>query len=107
MSYFDDYLTIIFIVKIIFIILAMYGLYIKLHKHSDIKLLNTIKYWKGRTEFIFITLMSVLFMYLFIPIDHHIVMIDSELKLLLFLFGFTLLLTENWYNFIHNSIFFK
>ena len=107
MTYFDSYLTCIFIVKIIFIILAIYGLFIKAHRPNNTKLLEKITYWKSRSEFIFISLMSILFMYLFNPIDDHVDRIDSELKLLLFLFGFTLLFTENWYKFIHTSIFSK
>jgi hypothetical protein len=34
-------------------------------------------------------------------------MIDKEAKLLLFLFGFVLLLTENWSTFLQESIWFK
>ena len=105
MTYFDRYLTFIFIVKIIFIILAIYGLYIKAYSPNNTKLLKIIKFWKGKSEFIFIFLMAILFIYLFNPRYNHLNLIDSELKLLLFLFGFTLLLTENWYNFIHITIF--
>jgi hypothetical protein len=104
MKYFDRYLTLIFIVKIIFIILAIYGLYIRAQNSNNTKLLNIITFWKSRSEFIFITLMSILFIYLFNPLDDHVNRIDSELKLLLFLFGFTLLFTENWYSFIHNLL---
>jgi hypothetical protein len=104
MTYFDSYLTFIFMVKFIFVVLAMYGLYVKAHSRSNTKLLGKIQIWKSNSEFIFISLMAILFMYLFNPLDDHVYMIDSELKLLLFLFGFTLLLTENWYNFIHRSI---
>lgn len=103
MSYFDSYLTLTFIIKIIFIILAIYGLYIKTFSPNT-KLLGIIKFWKGKIEFIFIFLMAILFMYLFNPRYDHLYLIDSELKILLFLFGFTLLLTENWYDFINSSI---
>lgn len=107
MKYFDIFITLIFVVKIAFIILAVYRLYIKAKKSQDKKLLATIEYWKSRCEFVFITLMSVLLMYLFNPRANNINMISSETKLLLFLFGFVLLLTENWSSFIHESIWFK
>jgi len=107
MTYFDGYLKILLIVKIIFVMLALLGLYVKLHNPNNTKLANILTYWKGRSEFIFISLMSVLFIYLFNPVNDHVDMIDFELKFMLFLFGFTLLLTENWYTFIHKSIFFK
>ncbi len=107
MNYFDMYVTIIFIVKIAFIILAVYRLYIKAKKPQDKKLLTTIEFWKDRMEFIFITLMSIFLIYLFNPRANNINMINSESKLLLYLFGFVLLLTENWSSFIHESPWFK
>lgn len=105
MEYFRNYLKIILIVKIVFILLAIYGLFIQYFKPIDKKVLNTVTYWRSRSEFMLITLMSILFMYLFNPLNDHIDRIDSEIKFVLFLFGFTLLLTENWYEFIHTSIF--
>lgn len=107
MEYFHGYLKIILIIKVIFILLAIYGLFIKFFRPLDNKILNNITYWKGRSEFILITLMSILFMYIFNPLNDHVDRIDTELKFILFLFGFTLLLTENWYNFMHTSIFSK
>jgi hypothetical protein len=103
MYYFDIYITLIFIVKIVFIILATYKLHIKNKKIQDKKLLQTLEVWKRRVEFIFITLMSLLLVYLFNPRTNHISMIDSETKMLLFLFGLVLLLTENWTSFIYEK----
>jgi hypothetical protein len=107
MKYFDMYITLIFIVKIVFIILAVYRLYVKAKKPQDKKLLETVEFWKGRFEFIFITLMSFLLVYLFNPRANNIGMIDGETKLLLFLFGIVLLLTEGWSSFFHESPLFK
>lgn len=107
MKYFDMYVTLIFIVKIAFIILAVYRLYIKSKKPQDKKLLTTVEFWKERMEFIFITLMSIFLIYLFNPRANNISMINGETKLLLYLFGFVLLLTENWSSFIHESPSFK
>ena len=102
------YITTIFIVKILFICLAIYGLYLKAKKSKDVKKTQTIQFWKERMEFVFITLMSILLIYLFNPRSaSKTVMIDGETKLLLYLFGFVLLLTEPWSNFIHESPFFK
>ena len=106
MKYFDMYITIIFIVKITFVILAVYRLYTK-SKHPNSKQLEIIEKWKGRFEFIFITLMSILLLYLFNPRSNNIGMIDGETKLLLYLFGFVLLLTENWSSFIQESRLFQ
>jgi uncharacterized membrane protein YiaA len=107
MNIFDMYIILIFIVKVAFIILAVYRLYIKGKKPQDKKLLETIEFWKHRIEFIFVTLMSILLIYLFNPRINRLNMIDNETKLLLYLFGFVLLLTENWSSFIHESQWFK
>lgn len=107
MDYFDMYVILIFIVKIVFVILAVYRLYIKAKKPEDKKLLKTVEFWKGRAEFVFVTLMSIFLVYLFNPRANNINMIDGETKLLLYLFGFVLLLTENWSSFIHESPWFR
>jgi hypothetical protein len=107
MKYFDMYITLIFIVKICFIISAIYLLYLKAKKPKDKKSMENIKFWKERIEFIFITLMSILLIFLFNPRYNNIIMIDKETKLLLYLFGFVLLLTENWSSFIYESPWFK
>jgi hypothetical protein len=107
MNYFDLFIILIFFVKLVFIILAVYRLYIKTRKPQDKKLLKTVEFWRHRVEFLFITLMSILLIYLFNPRANNINMINGETKLLLFLFGFVILLTENWSSFIHESILFK
>jgi len=106
MNYFDIYITLIFIVKIAFIILAVYRLYIKAKNPKD-KNLKTVEFWKERFEFVFISMMSALLIYLFYPRANRINMIDGETKLLLYLFGFVLLLTESWSTFIQESLLFK
>lgn len=107
MNYFDMYVILIFIVKILFIILSVYRFYIKAKKPQDKKLLEKIEFWKFKFEFLFISLMSILLVYLFNPRANHMNMINGETKLLLYLFGFVLLLTENWSSFIHESLLFK
>lgn len=103
MNYFDMYIILIFIAKIIFIVLALYMFYLKAKKPTNKKLIQTIKTWKERAEFIFISLMSILLVYVFNPRSNNINLIDKEAKLLLFLFGIVLLFTENWSSFIHES----
>jgi len=103
MNNYDIYITIIFIVKIIFIILTGFYFYTKFRKPTDTKLLERIKFWKDRFEFMFISLMSSLLIYLFNPRTNHLASIDKETKFMLYLFGFVLLLTESWNIFIHDS----
>lgn len=106
MNYFDSYIICIFIVKIVFITLAITKGVLKV-KSKDNKLIATIDYWKERIEFVFITLMSILLIYIFYPRANHVHMINGESKLLFYLFGFILLFTAKWELFIKDSIAFK
>lgn len=106
MNRYDLYITSIFVVKIIFVILAIYLMYSK-HKGYNKEKLQKIEHWKKRVEFVFISMMSILLIYIFYPFSNRINKIDSETKLLFYLFGFVLLLTERWDLFIGNSIWYK
>ena len=82
-------------------------MYLKLkHKeHSETD--KKIVFWKERLEFIFIILMAVLLIYLFNPRNDRSISIDYETKILLYLFGFILLITADWKDFFHESPTFK
>jgi hypothetical protein len=71
------------------------------------KINEGILFWKERLEFIFIALMALLLIYLFNPRRDRNVIIDYETKLLLYLFGFILLITAKWGDFIHENPLFK
>ena len=107
MTYFDTYIYIIFAVKICFILMAITHIYLKATGKSNSKLNKTIFYWKERFEFIFIVLMSILLVYLFNPRYQNQVLINRETKLLLYLFGFILLITAKWDIFIEEAPWFK
>ena len=96
MNKYDMYITFIFIVKIGFIILAITHLYLKA-KGKDLSPTDKkVLYWKERLEFVFVALMSALLIYLFNPRSNRSAVIDGETKLLLYLFGFILLITAKW-----------
>jgi uncharacterized membrane protein YiaA len=103
MRLFDVGIITIIIVKIIFIILAVTKVYVKHKEPNNKKKIHNLEFWKKRVEFIFIALMSVLLIYLFNPRVNRINMIDYETKILLFLFGFILLLTADWNQFLQHS----
>lgn len=118
MDYLSIYVKFTFIIKILFMILAFYSLYLK-HKYlkeytkeptSSIKTndeilfkYNNAIFWKDRVEFIFVSLMSFLLLYLFIPFKKHEMNINYEIKLLLFLFGIILIINANWKLFFNTS----
>jgi len=107
MSYFHTYVYLIIFVKLLFVILAVSHMYMKANKKTDSDLDKTIVYWKERVEFVFEILMALLLIYLFNPRHDHRTLIDSHIKILLYLFGFILLITAKWSAFFIESIWFK
>lgn len=103
MNYYTTYISLIILLKVIFVILAAAHLYNKFkgktNSPNDIKIL----YWKDRIEFIFIIMMAVLLIYLFNPITTKTFILDKETKILLYLFGVILLITAKWKTFFGES----
>ena len=105
MNTFNIFIGIIFVIKIIFIMLAITHVYLKIKGDENSKTYKNITFWKKITEFIFIALMAILLIYLFNLITDKTNLIDKEAKFLLYLFGILLLLTSNWDDFITVSPF--
>lgn len=107
MDKFSFYISLIIFIKVLFICFAISHLYLKIkgkaHSETDKKIL----FWKERMEFIFITLMSFLLIYLFNPRANRSANLDYETKILLYLFGFILLITADWSVFIKENPLFK
>lgn len=101
------YVTFIFLIKIGFIVMAVTHIYLKVKGEENSSLDKKILYWKERFEFIFIALMSGLLIYLFNPRVDKNILIDKESKILLYLFGFVLLITAKWDIFFKETKFFK
>ena len=101
------FIYLIFAVKIGFVIMAVTNLILKAKGDLDSDLAKQIPYWKERFEFIFVLLMAVLLIYLFNPRTEKNVMIYGETKLLLYLFGFVLLITAKWADFFHEAKWFQ
>lgn len=107
MSYFSKFVILIILMKIIFIILAVSHLYLKIKGKEDSETDKKIIYWKERVEFVFITLMSIMLIYIFNPRANRETLIDFEIKVLLYVFGFILLITAKWGIFFKESPFLK
>ena len=107
MDYYTIYIYSIFLIKIIFIILASAHLYLKFKNETGSNLDKEILFWRERIEFIFILLMAFLLIYLFNPIKNKMFMINNETKLLLYLFGIVLIITAKWETFFKTSSVFK
>jgi hypothetical protein len=103
----DMYVTFIFIVKIVFFILAVAHIYLTVKGKDNTELDNKIIFWKERIEFVFIVLMSILLMYTFFPRRQIPIPIDYEMRILFYLFGFILILTAKWDIFFKESPIYK
>jgi hypothetical protein len=103
MTKYDMYITFIFLIKVGFILMALTHIYLKAKGNEKSNLDKKILFWKERFEFIFIVLMSILLIYIFNPRAERNNSIDKETKILLYLFGFVLIITAKWDLFIKES----
>ena len=107
-SAYNSYIGFIVFIKIAFVCLAVTHLYLKLKKRSDSELDKKIIYYKEKAEFIFVALMAGLLIFLFNPRPHdRSKFLTKETRLVLYLFGFVLLITAKWGAFVDESVYFK
>ena len=97
-SAFDSFVVFIIVVKVFFVIFAAIELYYKFEKKTDSSWSKWALYWKERTEFIFIVSMAILCIVLFNPFSRGVLVIDHHVRILLFVYGFIILITSNWKN---------
>jgi hypothetical protein len=102
----DYYVVFLIIIKCIFASAALGHLLLAHTDTSFDKYDSTLVYWKERTEFVFITSMSILLIYYFHPFVKSDPM-SHETKLLFFIFGWILLITANWKIFITEAPWFE
>jgi hypothetical protein len=107
MNKYNLYIYLIFAVKVCFILMALSHTYMRVTGKIDSDLDKKFIYWKERFEFIFVLLMAILLIYLFNPRNDKSVTIDGETKLLLYLFGFVILITADWSVFFSEAKWFK
>jgi hypothetical protein len=87
--------------------MAISHIYLKSKGEEGSDLDKNIEFWKERFEFIFIILMAILLIYLFNPRYNNQVVIDKEMKILLFLFGIILIITAKWSAFFEEAKWFQ
>ena len=104
--YLDMFITFILTVKIIFILLSIYQVYLKIKHKKNTPTYKKTHYWRERFEFIFVISMAILLIYLFRPSNAN-PQINAETKILLYLFGFVTILIANWEVFIHEAPWFQ
>lgn len=94
--YYKAFLTLIILVKVLFISTSLYYKYLHNRKPGDEKDIAKFELYKEKADFIFTMLMAVLLIYTFNPKFGSMKNMDSETRLLFSLFGCILILTGNW-----------
>ena len=112
MNFFNLAVYFTFLIKITFVVLAIYHLLLeaKNRKHKSAeneKNIHKIEYFKNRFELFFKFLMSCLLIYVFYPRRTIPIQQSLEFKILCFLFGIILLISAKWEIILHDSIYLK
>jgi len=94
MNHYNAYIQSIIAVKIIFVFFVLVQIYFLVKGKKDSEMDKKIKAWKTKVEFVFKILMSLLILFLFNPRTDRSILIDKETKILLFMFGIILILSE-------------
>jgi hypothetical protein len=100
------YILLTILVKFCFFYFVIYSLYLHhlIKKNPDNKnyeeSLQLIDKVKNQVEFIFTIMVAILLIILFNPYKENLIL-DYETKLLLYLFGFLLIITSDWGNFFN------
>ena len=98
----STFVIFIYLIKLAFIGLSIYKMYVK-HRtpYDDVKI-EQIQFWKERVEFVFVICMSILLIKVFYPFSTHSY-ISNDKRTLFFLFGIILLITARWEDFFKAS----
>ena len=102
MTLFHIYVYFLVLLKTLFILGAVYEVYLK-KRGGDKKTIELIEYWKKRCEFVFVVGMAVILIVFFTPFRPKMAVIDYETRLLFFMLGWILLITAEWSTFIHEA----
>ena len=102
---YDNYVIFVIIIKILFVIFALISRYYqtkikssgsKTNLQEYTQKYNWAVYWKDRLEFFFLISTSLICIIVFYPFYSEPIFIDRHTKLLLFIYGFIVLITLNW-----------
>jgi hypothetical protein len=98
------YVFLIILVKFVYLFFVLRSLYLhnKFKNNPNDKnyklLLETNDHLKNQLELVFISLVAILLIILFNPINKNLIL-DNETRTILYLFGFLLLITADWLSF--------
>jgi hypothetical protein len=105
MTAYNLLIILIIIIKVIFILLKLTAFYNRVMGIKDTLFSTNVLFWADRVEFIYTFLMAILIIALFRNAikDGQICIYDKETLFLMYVFGFILLFTADWNEFISES----
>lgn len=105
MSAYNLLIILIIMIKVIFILLKLTAFYNRVMGNKDTLFSTNILFWADRVEFIYTFLMAILIIALFKnAVKVGVLCIyDKETIFLMYVFGFILLFTADWNEFISES----
>ena len=105
MTAYNLLIILIIMIKVVFILLKLTAFYNRVMGNTDTLFGTNILFWADRVEFIYTFLMAILIISLFRNAikDGQICIYDKETLFLMYVFGFILLFTADWNEFISES----
>ena len=105
MSAYNLLIILIIMIKVVFILLKLVAFYNRVMGIKDTLFSTNVLFWADRVEFIYTFLMAILIIALFRNAikDGQICIYDKETLFLMYVFGFILLFTADWNEFISES----
>jgi hypothetical protein len=102
-NWYDYFIVFILVIKLIYTILVGVHIYLKIKGRAGDEYDSKIVFYKDQLEIVFVISMSILLLYLFYPKHVNPPEIDTQSRLLLFLYGIIILFTLDWKKFIDES----
>ena len=96
MSYYNNFILCVFLSKILFVVCGVWHFILVRKNKSENELSLRLAMWKEYFEFIFLVSMALLCMHLFNPLAEIRPAINRETRVLLFIFGFIVLINCKW-----------
>lgn len=103
MNSYDCFIYYIVLNKILFVIFGVWHFILVRENKGETEFSSSLHIWKEYCEFMFIACMAILSIYLFNPFLEVRPAINYETRVLLFVFGWIVLLNSNWTLFFEQS----
>jgi hypothetical protein len=105
--YYSLFIYFLIFTKLLYAVCTLWMVYLRFKKKDTTPLYSKLKYWKERSETIFIIGISMILIHYFSPFSNKPINLSKEEKFSIYTFGWIILLTINWEVFFKESEIFK